>query len=83
MLFVTTACPYLLETLPGLSIDLKHAEDADTTGEDHAPDALRYLCKERLLEAPYIEKVTAVSKGRVNVSQYIQSVRRERSRVKI
>lgn len=36
-------CPNLVRTLPGLSYDTAHLEWSDTKGEDHAPDALRYL----------------------------------------
>jgi len=36
LLYIFASCPYLLETLPSLSIDKKKPEDADTTGPDHA-----------------------------------------------
>jgi hypothetical protein len=32
----------IIRTLPALQHDLGDPEDCDTTGEDHAPDALRY-----------------------------------------
>lgn len=35
-------CVDLTRTLPALIHDQKKVEDVDTTGEDHAPDALRY-----------------------------------------
>jgi len=36
LLYITTQCPYLLETLPSLAIDKRRPEDVDTPGEDHA-----------------------------------------------
>ncbi len=41
-LLVTESCPHLIRTLPALVHDAVRAEDCDTTGDDHAPDALRY-----------------------------------------
>lgn len=43
ILTVTKDCPNLIRTLPLLVKDPNKPEDADTDGEDHAPDALRYL----------------------------------------
>lgn len=40
-------CPYLCRTLPQLMQDKHKLEDVDTTGEDHAADALRYLVMSR------------------------------------
>lgn len=42
MWYCFTTCPHLIRTLPALQHDLNNAEDCDTDGEDHAPDALRY-----------------------------------------
>jgi len=36
LLYIFASCPYLLETLPSLSIDKRNPEDADSTGNDHA-----------------------------------------------
>jgi hypothetical protein len=36
LLYITTSCPYLLETLPALVIDKRKPEDADSKGNDHA-----------------------------------------------
>lgn len=36
--------PNLVRTLPTLPYDRAHPEDVDTDAEDHAGDALRYLC---------------------------------------
>ncbi len=43
MLTITKDCPNLIRTLPDLVKDPNKPEDVDTDGEDHAPDALRYL----------------------------------------
>jgi len=40
-------CPYLCRTLPQLMQDKTKLEDVDTSGEDHAADALRYLVMSR------------------------------------
>lgn len=41
--YVTESCPNLIRTFPGLVYDKIKTEDCDTNGEDHAPDALRYM----------------------------------------
>lgn len=41
----TENCLNLIETLPGLVHDENKVEDVDTTGLDHAADAIRYLHK--------------------------------------
>lgn len=75
MLFISTACPYLIETLPALAIDQKKPEDCDTTGDDHGADALRYLCKERLLDSTLILKSEPVKGGSVKIQDYIERTR--------
>ena len=47
MVYVFSTCTELIRTLPALQHDQTKAEDVDTDGEDHAPDALRYLCMAR------------------------------------
>jgi len=42
-LVVYSTCVNLIRTLPALVRDEKNPDDVDTDGEDHAPDALRYL----------------------------------------
>jgi len=44
-LHVMKSCPNTIRTLPKLQRDKNNVEDADTTGEDHAPDCLRYLTR--------------------------------------
>jgi hypothetical protein len=46
-LLIFLTCPHLIRTLPALQHDPHKAEDVDTNGEDHAPDALRYGCMSR------------------------------------
>jgi hypothetical protein len=83
MLFISSACKVLWESLTALPIDQKHPEDADTTANDHGPDALRYLCKARTLESDYVYEPEAVRMKHVRVAQYIDSRRRERDRARI
>ena len=47
MLYIFSTCTHLIRTLPALQHDPNRAEDVDTDGEDHAADALRYLCMSR------------------------------------
>lgn len=41
-LYMSVLCEYLWETMPMLARDQKRVEDMDSTGPDHACDALRY-----------------------------------------
>lgn len=76
MLYFFASCPYLLESLPALQLDPKNHEDADTTGDDHAVDALRYLCKERLMDSAYERAPEkAVSRGKVRLQLYVNEMR--------
>jgi hypothetical protein len=49
LLQIFSTCKHLIRTLPALQHDPVKAEDLDTTGEDHAADALRY----GLMSRPY------------------------------
>lgn len=40
-------CTHAIRTIPTLQHCPRHAEDIDTTSEDHAADAIRYLCNGR------------------------------------
>ena len=80
LLYISAACPYLLETLPSLAIDKRRAEDADSTGEDHACDALRYLCKTRLVDSVYEQPKEAMNKGIIKLQAYIAQVRAQRGK---
>lgn len=43
-ILVFSTCRNLIRTLPALPRDKRNPEDVDTAAEDHAYDALRYLC---------------------------------------
>lgn len=47
MIYFFSTCQHLIRTLPALQHDLTKAEDVETEGEDHAADAVRYLCMMR------------------------------------
>ena len=84
MLYFFSTCPYLIESLPALQLDPKNHEDADSSGDDHACDALRYLCKERLLDSLYEKPVEkSVHKGRVKLQLYVNQIRAEQKRAKL
>jgi hypothetical protein len=83
LLYIFASCPYLLDTLPSLAIDKKRPEDADSSGDDHACDALRYLCKARLIDSQWQEPPAVVSKGSVRLQAYIAQIRAQRDKVRI
>lgn len=83
LLYIFASCPYLLETLPSLSIDKKKPEDADTTGPDHACDSLRYLCKERLIDAAWEKPADTFNRGRVKLQAYVDMIRAASKRTSI
>ena len=47
MIYFFSTCQHAIRTIPALQHDATKAEDVDTDGEDHAADALRYLCMAR------------------------------------
>lgn len=47
MIFWFNTCTESIRTLPALQHDEKKPEDADTDGDDHMPDAIRYGCSSR------------------------------------
>jgi hypothetical protein len=83
MLYITSNCPYLLGTLPALAIDKKKPEDCDSKGDDHAADALRYLCKERLLDSEYKQPPDVFNKGKVQLQAYISHIRAQAGRTQV
>ena len=46
-------CKHLIRTLPTLPLSKTNPEDVDTKADDHAYDALRYMCMTRLVNSPY------------------------------
>lgn len=83
MLYFFSTCRYLLETIPSLPISQKRPEDVDTEANDHGADALRYLCKERLLETEYKPQQNSVKMGRVNMTKYLQERRQIAKRARL
>ena len=47
MVYMFSTCEDLIRTLPAIQHDPTKPEDVDTEAEDHAPDALRYMCMAR------------------------------------
>jgi len=83
LLYITTNCPYLLETLPALSISKRNPEDADSEGDDHCCDALRYLCKERLIDSKWEQPAEVFNKGVIKLQAYIARMRAQRGKATI
>jgi len=46
-LYISRACEYFWQTVPYLARDQKRVEDVDSSGPDHAADAVRYGCLRR------------------------------------
>lgn len=51
-LLIHSTCTNLIRTLPAVPRDKRNPDDVDTTSEDHAPDALRYLLQELIGKPP-------------------------------
>jgi hypothetical protein len=83
LLYIFATCPYLLETLPSMSIDKRHPEDLDTTGNDHAADALRYMCKARLIDAKWEQPQQVFNKGVIQIQSYIEKIRARNAKSRI
>ncbi len=83
LLYIFATCPYLLETLPSMTIDKRKPEDMDTTGNDHGADALRYLCKARLIDSKWDEPEQTVQKGMIKLQSYISKMRAKNKRPQI
>lgn len=52
MWYVFKTCTHIIRTLPAMQHDEDNPEDADTDGEDHAPDTLRYAFMSRPWKRP-------------------------------
>jgi hypothetical protein len=66
-----------------MTIDKRKPEDLDTSGNDHAVDALRYLCKARLIDAKWEQPAEVFNKGLIKLQAYISQVRQQANRAKI
>lgn len=83
LLYIFATCPYLIQTLPALAIDKRKPEDADSAGDDHCMDALRYMCKARLIESSWEQPAEVFNKGVIKLQAYIAQMRQQASRPKI
>lgn len=52
MIYFMDNCTEAIRTLPALQHDPDKPEDVDTSGEDHAPDEIRYACMSRPYHRP-------------------------------
>jgi hypothetical protein len=76
-LVIFATCVHLIRTLPALQHDPHRAEDVDTEGEDHAPDALRYGCMAR----PFVRRAPGDPPARYPTDLTIDEIiRRARDR---
>ena len=50
---IVSTCTNLIRTLPTLPLSKTNSEDVDTKAEDHAYDALRYMCMTRQTGLPH------------------------------
>lgn len=72
MIYFMDNCVDAIRTLPALQHDPNKIEDIDTTGEDHAPDEIRYACMSRPYSRPTGEDVIKrIFKQRDNTSMVI------------
>jgi len=53
---IFSSCVHLIRTLPALTYDKTKVEDVDTKQEDHAYDAVRYMCMARPIKASKVQK---------------------------
>lgn len=66
-MFFMDCCVDAIRTLPALQHDPEKPEDVDTTGEDHAPDEIRYACMSRPYSSTQrTDTIKRTFKGREN-----------------
>jgi hypothetical protein len=68
LLYFFTTCTETIRTLPALQHDEKKVEDADTRGDDHMPDMVRYACMSRPSAATYNEPVKGKTLGELTLN---------------
>lgn len=56
-LYISRACQYFWQTVPYLARDQKRVEDVDSSGPDHAADAVRYGCLRQRYETRFVKIV--------------------------
>lgn len=72
MIYFMDNCIDAIRTLPVMQHDLNKIEDVDTTGEDHAPDDIRYACMSRPYSRPTGEDIIRqIFKKKDNTSMVI------------
>ena len=54
-LYIARTCTYFWETVPYLGRDQKRVEDVDSSGPDHAADAVRYGCLRQRAEMQRVQ----------------------------
>jgi hypothetical protein len=81
LLYVFSTCRDLIRTLPALQHDRDRPEDADSSGDDHAPDEARYACMSRPYqptkrepEKPKHLVYEALPDGRVTANMSIREI---------
>ena len=57
---IVATCTNLIRTLPTLPLSKTNSEDVDTKAEDHAYDALRYMCMTRQTGLPHAGMINKV-----------------------
>ena len=57
---IVSTCTNLIRTLPTLPLSKTNSEDVDTKAEDHAYDALRYMCMTRQTGLPHVGMLNKV-----------------------
>ena len=78
MLYVFSTCTHLIRTLPALQHDTHRPEDVDTEGEDHAPDALRYLVMARPMVRDVPKDTPRRHEYQLTVNEIVARARRRR-----
>lgn len=85
LMYFFSTCRHVIRTLPALQHDPTHPEDADTDGEDHAPDTVRYGCLARPwirpAPAPPDKRMLAVSIGtqsQISIADVLKARARKR-----
>lgn len=77
-LLIFSTATHLIRTLPALQHDPNKAEDVDTTGEDHAPDALRYGCMSRPIIRDKPKSQPRRFEQHLTINELIERQRRKR-----
>jgi hypothetical protein len=75
LIYFMDNCVDAIRTLPALQHNENKMEDVDSTGEDHAPDEIRYACMSRPYHRPtQVDIVRKIFKQKENTSMVIHDV---------